>query len=76
LFAQAVELPVAERTAFLDAACRDDPMLRRQLEALLAAHEKEDALLDTLPAGAGATVKIEPADEAFDRPVGQTIGRY
>src|SRR5207237_3031564 len=42
----------------------------------LAAHEKADALSATLPAAVGSTVKLELADEAFDRPLGQTIGRY
>ena len=37
LFRGAVELPVDERGAFLDAACGDDPVLRRELDELLAA---------------------------------------
>ena len=32
--------PVADRTAYLDAACGNRPNLRRRVEALLAAHER------------------------------------
>lgn len=35
LLAQALELPAAERQAFLDAACKGEPGLRRELSALL-----------------------------------------
>src|SRR5215831_21298834 len=36
LFHQAVELPLRERAAFLDAACRGNPALRAEVESLLA----------------------------------------
>jgi len=45
LFALAVEKPVAERPAFLQAVCGADSALRQRLEALLAAHDKPDELL-------------------------------
>ena len=49
LFHQASDLPPDERRALLDAACRDDPGLRAEVERLLA----EDARLHA-EAGAGA----------------------
>jgi WD40 repeat protein/predicted Ser/Thr protein kinase len=49
LFHQAADLPPAERRALLDAACRDDPGLRADVERLLA----EDARLRA-EEGAGA----------------------
>ncbi len=36
IFADALELPPAERSAFLDRACADDPAQRARIEALLA----------------------------------------
>ena len=39
LFGEALDVPAAERSAFLDAACADDAPLRRELERLLGAHD-------------------------------------
>jgi serine/threonine protein kinase len=78
LFALAVEKPVGERAAFLQAVCGDDHALRHRLEALLAAHEQPAALVGeddgkpTVP----ATMRAETADEPPDEAVGQTLGRY
>lgn len=41
LFHRAVELPVAERSRFLDCSCADDAELRRHLELLIAQAEKK-----------------------------------
>src|SRR5256885_6505842 len=38
----ALETPVANRAAFVDAACRGDDALRREVESLLAAVIEED----------------------------------
>jgi serine/threonine-protein kinase len=48
LFDRVVERPVAERAAWLDARCDDDGM-RRELDALLRAHDRQDSLLDCDP---------------------------
>lgn len=50
IFAQALELPPAERAAFLDSACAGDDSLRRAVEALLAADEHNATFLER-PAG-------------------------
>jgi hypothetical protein len=39
IFADAVELPSAERSAFVSNACSSDPQLRAEVESLLAAHD-------------------------------------
>src|SRR5262245_1384990 len=47
IFLRAVEITAAgERSSFLDAACGADRQLRRQVEALLLAHEGSFGLLD------------------------------
>jgi serine/threonine protein kinase/Flp pilus assembly protein TadD len=47
LFAQALEIETpAERAAFLDRACANNPALRAEVEALLRAHERSGDLLD------------------------------
>ena len=78
LFALALEKPVAERAAFLQAVCGNDNALRQRLEALLAAHEQPDELLgdDVGKPTAKATMKLEFPDEPADEAVGQTLGRY
>ncbi|HEX4962130.1 MAG TPA: serine/threonine-protein kinase [Thermoanaerobaculia bacterium] len=50
IFAEALELPAAERAALLDAACAHDPELRREVEGLLAADERIGDFLEQ-PAG-------------------------
>src|SRR5262245_40880403 len=52
LLAAILEKPTrAERAAFLDGACSQDPPLRARLEALLAAHEGGGGALDAPPSG-------------------------
>src|SRR5689334_12097880 len=47
IFLEAAEIEVpADRIAFLDKACAGNPQLRAAVEALLAAHEKSQGLLD------------------------------
>ena len=75
VFALARTKPAAERAAWLDRECFDDPALRERLEALLAAHDKPEPLAQSAAPAAKATIKLdltEPEDEA----VGKTIGRY
>ncbi len=44
LFAQAMELPIAERDAFLDGACGTDAELRAEVASLLVAAEGSDSI--------------------------------
>ncbi len=71
IFAQALEIgPAAERAAFLDRACGDNPSLRAGVEALLHAHERSGDLLD-LPEKLAATL-----DEPLTERPGTVIGPY
>jgi serine/threonine protein kinase len=45
VFIQALEMPPAERPAFLGQACGDDCALRRRVEVLLAAHDNPGSFL-------------------------------
>jgi eukaryotic-like serine/threonine-protein kinase len=60
VFEAALELPVAERSAYVAAACGDDAAIRAEVESLLAAHQRSGRFLD--------------ADLASALPV--SIGRY
>ena len=51
LFAQALEKDESSREAFLEAACLDDPIIRAELESLLAAHSRMKRFIE-LPATA------------------------
>jgi serine/threonine protein kinase len=46
LFHSALERGAAERAAFLDHSCAGDESLRRQIEALLAAHEEAGSFIE------------------------------
>lgn len=46
IFAEALELPPAERGAFLDRVCGQDPILRARIEALLLGHEAAKSFLE------------------------------
>src|SRR5262245_65950269 len=47
IFLSALDVPKGDkRAAFLDSACAGDPALRRQVEALLDAHERSGAFLN------------------------------
>ena len=57
LFEAAVEIETAaERAAFLDKSCGDDPELREQLERLLQSNEQAGSFLDKTPAALEATI--------------------
>ena len=55
-----------QRAAYLDQACADDPSLRKQVDALLVAHERSGEFLD-VPAlkqmAAGVAVNANPGGE-------------
>lgn len=54
VFIEALQLPVSERDAFLDRACAGDNDLRRNIEALLRAHERVGGFMETPLVGSGS----------------------
>ncbi|MBI3845643.1 MAG: serine/threonine protein kinase [Planctomycetes bacterium] len=72
LFAEALERPAAERTAFLDRACADDTVLRSEVESLLSAHDETWNLVDSHAHAEARQAAIRATVEA----PGMTIGRY
>jgi len=76
VFNAALELPAAERAAYLDQVCAGDAALRQRVEELLQAGEKAGGFLANpaaVPPGSGGTMRLAqiPAEKAGDR-----IGRY
>ena len=71
VFNEAVSRGVADRAAFLAAACRDDPALRHEVESLLAADQQNADFIEQ-PA-----VTLVPPDELeLDGTIGRRIGAY
>ena len=73
LFNQVVDLDEEARAARLDQACAGDPQLRREVESLLAAYAKADALLQPLDYIAGP-LPSSVAEEVSR--VGTRVGHY
>ncbi|MDQ2938406.1 MAG: protein kinase, partial [Acidobacteriota bacterium] len=73
LFHSALKREDSERDAFLNEASRGDESLRREVESLIASHEREGSFLDS-PAYAGAAEQLtgDPAAAL----VGRTISHY
>jgi len=78
LFAQATTLSPAERAAFIERECANDPELRNELESLLKAHTEEEGPLDTPPGVSAPPVSADlPVGEsASGAAVGSRIGPY
>src|SRR5262245_55524418 len=72
LFAAALQEPPADRAAYLDQTCADDPALRQRVEALLRAQAAAGSCLQAPPAGPCATLD---AVSVTERP-GTMIGPY
>ena len=71
IFEGALERPQRERTVFLDEHTKGDPLLRREIESLLAAHESAGQFLSTPALGSPVERPDRPPEP--DRSVsGQT----
>ena len=73
IFDHAVEIPAAEREAYLAQACGDDGLLRARVEALLRAHDTAGDLLEAAP---GAAVREVLTKSLPEEKTGTLIGRY
>ena len=68
IFAEAIELPEAERAAFVERACGDDHQLRQRVELLLAGYDAAGMFMENAPVSRPAAA---PEDMA-----GTAIGPY
>jgi serine/threonine protein kinase/Flp pilus assembly protein TadD len=72
IFGKAMELgSPAERAAYLEEACRDDPLLRDEVESLLKAGQEAGAFF----AGLGPSAAVAALEPSAERP-GAVIGPY
>jgi len=72
LFA-ASELEAGKRAAFLDAACKGDPELRREVEELLVSHDRAGGFFERPLLDGVAEMVAEDKDRAM---AGKTLGHY
>ncbi|MCX6928624.1 MAG: tetratricopeptide repeat protein [Verrucomicrobia bacterium] len=75
VFNAAVELPAAERAAYLDKACAVDTTLRQQVEALLRAHDQAEGFMEA-PAGGLDDQRTASGSIPLTEKPGDRIGRY
>ena len=77
VFAEALELPHAARSAFLERRCVDDAELRSELEALLSAHDTPGVLDADLvqPARSAPTASLAPGARLDAWQIDGLIGR-
>src|SRR5712691_3686245 len=73
LFHSALERESNHRALFLDEACAGDVLLRREVESLIASHERTGSFIDSPAYEVGAELL---ADGQADTLVGQTISHY
>jgi predicted ATPase len=79
LFAEAVDIPAAERSGWLAERC-SDPTLRRELEELLAADARSAGVLDVFDTGVvrriSSSSAAPPATEHRSLPAGLQVSHY
>src|SRR5438132_3408524 len=73
IFQSALERNPAERSAFLNQACADDPALRSQVESLIASHDQAGDSIEAM--AAEAATEMLDGDQAVSI-VGKQIGHY
>ena len=77
IFDAALDRPIDQRAEFLDFSCAGDPELRRRIDAMLAADEREDLLIDRPAVQAVTTVHpslfTQVDSQSFS---GEVIGDY
>jgi tetratricopeptide (TPR) repeat protein/tRNA A-37 threonylcarbamoyl transferase component Bud32 len=73
IFHAALDIPAEQLLEFLDERCAGDASLRREVESLLAAHQRADGFIDE-PVASLDVAALE--DDEADRMVGQSIGHW
>src|ERR1043166_5735661 len=73
IFTEAMQLPDAERVAYLERACADDEGLRQRIEALLRSNDRAGDFLEQPPTGSLSECRAKIA--AGEKP-GDRVGRY
>jgi serine/threonine-protein kinase len=76
IFDEAHELPPGERASFLDEACGTDGVLRREVEALLAAADRPGPLDRSLDEVAGAIAAEATRPPSADAALGRRVGPW
>src|SRR3954466_6883922 len=69
IFAEAVQLPIEERMAFLDGACGGDKNLRERIEALLRSNDRAGDFLEKAPTSSitEGRAKVTAGEKPGDR---------
>lgn len=73
IFASALQYDRDERSVFLSSACGGDEALRKEVESLIASHEKDGSFMDSPAYQAAAELLV---NERAELKTGQTIGSY
>jgi serine/threonine protein kinase len=73
IFQAALDRAAGERSAFLSEACGVDEALRREVESLLASHEKDGSFIDSPIYEAAAELIV---NEKAELKPGQVAGSY
>src|SRR5438552_4293669 len=73
IFQAALDHAVEKRSAYLSSACGGDESLRKEVESLLVAHEKEGGFIDSPAYEAAAELIV---NEQAELKPGQAIGSY
>src|SRR5256886_2987691 len=77
LFHLALERAPEERATFLDQACAGDQQLRREVEALIAAHERAGSFIEKPAVEVEAwSLANQRGDAGNESMLGKTVGRY
>jgi len=73
IFDSASQVELAKRSAFLSSACGGDDDLRKEVETLIASHERDGSFIDSPAYEAAAELIV---DEKAELKAGQTLGSY
>ena len=73
IFHSALQHEPAQRHVFLSDACGEDASLRKEVESLIASHEKSGTFIDSPAYQAAAELLV---DEKSELKVGQVVGSY